>query len=197
MATESIERVQRVATYDRNKLAMILFIISEATFFAFLIIAYVYFHVTLQTGPSAASSLDVVKTGIFTVLLLASSFTMWRAEKNFRQGRHNGFRNWLIVTIVLGAAFLYDQTTGYFHLYHDNVTMRRNIFGSTFFTLTGFHGFHVLLGLLALCVLLGLTLAGDFKTSHSSAVETVTLYWHFVDWVWVVIFSVIYLWAFL
>ncbi|HEV2419533.1 MAG TPA: cytochrome c oxidase subunit 3 [Terriglobia bacterium] len=197
MGTESIQSVEQIAAYDHNKLAMILFIISEGTFFVFLIIAYVYFHSVTKTGPTAANSLDLVKTSIFTVLLLASSFTMWRAEKSLRQGRPNGFRNWLIVTIVLGAAFLYDQGKGYFHLYHDNVTMSRNIFGTTFFTLTGFHGFHVLLGLIALCVLLGLTLAGDFKTSHSSAVETVTLYWHFVDWVWVVIFSVIYLWAFL
>jgi heme/copper-type cytochrome/quinol oxidase subunit 3 len=197
MATEGIQSIEHIAAYDRNKLAMILFIISEGTFFAFLIIAYVYFHAMAQTGPTAASSLDLVKTGIFTVLLLASSFTMWRAEKNLRQGRPARFRNWLILTIALGAAFLYDQGTGYFHLYHENVTMNRNIFGSTFFTLTGFHGLHVLLGLFALCVLLGLALAGDFKASHSSAVETVTLYWHFVDWVWLVIFSVIYLWAFL
>ncbi|MGH9396869.1 MAG: cytochrome c oxidase subunit 3 [Terriglobia bacterium] len=194
MATES---AVEAATFDRNKLAMILFLISEGTFFVFLIIAYVYFHVTAQTGPSAASSLDPLKAGIYTVFLLVSSFTAWRAEKNLHRGRHSGFRNWLVVTIVLGAIFLFGQGREYFHLYHDHVTMSTNIFGTTFFTLTGFHGLHVLLGLIALCVLLGLTLAGEFKTSSSSAVETITIYWHFVDWVWVVIFSVIYLWAFL
>lgn len=197
MDTKSIESIKHIAEYDYNKLAMVLFIISEGTFFAFLIIAYAYFHGVAKTGPTAANSLDPVKTGIFTGLLVASSFTMARAVNRLRHGRHSTFRNWLIVTIVLGGAFLYDQMTGYVHLYRDNITISRNIFGSTFFTLTGFHGLHLLLGLIALCVLLGLTLAGDFKDSHISAVETITLYWHFVDWVWVVIFSVIYLWAFL
>lgn len=196
MATERIERVARIAEYDPNKLAMILFLISEGTFFAFLIIAYVYFHGVTKTGPTAANSLDPVKTGIFTVFLLASSFTAWRAEKNLRRGRPMRFRSWLMVTIALGVVFLYGQGSEYFHLYHDDVTMGRNIFGTTFFTLTGFHGLHVLLGIIALSILLSLTLAGEFRT-HSSAVSTVTLYWHFVDWVWVVIFSVIYLWAFL
>jgi len=181
--------------WDNNKLAMVLFLTSEGTFFVFLIIAYVYYHAISNTGVMAAKYLDPLKTGIYTIFLLSSSLTVWQAEKSLRRGNQKGFRSWLLVTIVLGAVFLFGQATEYIHLYGEGVTISANIFGTSFFTLTGFHGFHVLLGLIALTVLFALALKGDFSEKHSSAVEAVALYWHFVDWVWVVIFSVIYLWA--
>jgi len=181
--------------WDNNKLAMVLFLLSEGTFFVFLIIAYVYYHAISNTGAMAAKVLDPLKTGIYTIFLLSSSLTVWQAEKSLRRGRQRAFRGWLLVTIILGAVFLFGQGSEYIHLYGEGVTISANIFGTSFFTLTGFHGFHVLLGLIALSVLFVLALMGDFSEKHSSAVETVALYWHFVDWVWVVIFSVIYLWA--
>jgi heme/copper-type cytochrome/quinol oxidase subunit 3 len=183
------------ATWDNNKLGMVLFRLSEGTFFAFLIIGYVYYHSISNTGVMAAKVLDPLKTGIYTIFLLSSSFTVWRAEKSQRLGNRRGFRAWLLVTIVLGAVFLFGQGSEYLHLYGEDVTVSRDIFGTSFFTLTGFHGLHVLLGLIALSVLLVLALRGEFAEKHSSAVEAVALYWHFVDWVWVVIFSVIYLWT--
>jgi len=184
-----------VEGWDNNKLGMLLFIISEGTFFAFLIIAYVYYHSTSHTGVMAAKVLDPLRTGIYTVFLLSSSFTMWRAERNLRRGNSPAFRIWLLITILLGAVFLAGQGGEYLHLYGEDVTVSRNIFGTSFFTLTGFHGLHVLLGLISLGVLFALALKGEFQKNHSSAVEAVALYWHFVDWVWVVIFSVIYLWT--
>ncbi len=183
------------AAWDNNKLAMLLFLLSEGTFFAFLIIAYVYYHSVSNTGVMAAKVLDPLKTGIYTIFLLSSSLTVWQSEKSLRRGNQGAFRGWLLVTIVLGAVFLFGQGSEYVHLYSENVTISANIFGTSFFTLTGFHGFHVLLGLIALLVLFALAMKGDFAQKHSSAVETVALYWHFVDWVWVVIFAVIYLWA--
>jgi heme/copper-type cytochrome/quinol oxidase subunit 3 len=182
-------------TWDNNKLGVLLFLLSEGTFFAFLIIAYVYYHSVSNTGVIAARVLDPVKSGIYSVFLLSSSFTVWHAEKMLRRGKQAAFRNWLLFTIVLGAVFLVGQGLEYKHLYAEDVTVSRDIFGTSFFTLTGFHGLHVLLGLIALAVIFFLALKGDFSEKHSSAVEAVALYWHFVDWVWVVIFSVIYLWA--
>lgn len=181
--------------WDTNRLAMALFLLSEGTFFAFLIIAYVYYHAISHTGAEAARVLDPVKTGIYTIFLLSSSFTVWRAEKSLHRRNQGAFRAWLFITIILGAVFLVGQGREYFHLYGMGVTISANIFGTSFFTLTGFHGFHVLLGLISLSVILALAFKGDFMEKHSSAVETVALYWHFVDWIWVLIFSVIYLWA--
>jgi heme/copper-type cytochrome/quinol oxidase subunit 3 len=181
--------------WDNNKLAMLLFLISEGTFFLFLIIAYVYYHSISSTGVMAAKVLDPLKAGIYTVFLLSSSLTVWRAEVGLRRGSQRAFRGWLLVTIILGAVFLFGQGSEYLHLYGEDVTVSRDIFGTSFFTLTGFHGLHVLLGLVALVVIFALALKGDFTEKHSSAVETVALYWHFVDWIWVVIFSVIYLWT--
>ncbi len=91
--------------------------------------------------------------------------------------------------------FLFGQGREYFNLYRNDVTVSRNVFGTSFFTLTGFHGLHVMLGLLALCILLGLAMAGDFQTGQSNAIRAVALYWHFVDWIWVLIFFVVYVWA--
>jgi heme/copper-type cytochrome/quinol oxidase subunit 3 len=103
-------------------------------------------------------------------------------------------RLWLLVTVVLGAVFLIGQGWEYLRLIGENVTISRNLFGSTFFTLTGFHGLHVFSGLVALAILCGLAAAGWFAGPHSIALETVGWYWHFVDVVWIVIFSIIYLW---
>ncbi len=187
--------IERFVTVDTYEFAVTLFLISEGAFFAFLIIAYVYFHVSMTSGPNASNSLDPLKTGIYTLFLLASSFTMGTAERKLRRGSRRGFEGWLLTTIIFGAIFLFGQGREYFHLYSENVTVSRNVFGTSFFTLTGFHGLHVLLGLLCLCILFGLALAGDFQDGRSNAIRSVALYWHFVDWVWVVIFSVIYVWA--
>lgn len=186
--------IEPFAIGDENRLAMILFVVSEGVFFLFLTIAYVFFHGAEKAGPSAANSLDPWKTGAFTVALLGSSFTMWRAEKNYARGKFGAFRNWLGATIALGAIFMFGQGREYLGLYRTNVTISRNLFGSSFFTITGFHGLHVILGLIALFILFGLAFTRS-ERPQESAVRTIALYWHFVDWVWVVIFSVVYLWA--
>jgi heme/copper-type cytochrome/quinol oxidase subunit 3 len=182
---------------EKNKLAMLLFIANEAVFFLLLILAYVAFHRQAGTGPTAASSLDLGTTGFFTVCLLSSSFTMWRAEVNQRRGQRSGVRWWLAATIVLGATFLLGQGREYAGLIQRNVTISRDLFGTTFFTLTGFHGLHVLLGLIMLVVLFGLATFGAAGEPRHGAVNAISVYWHFVDAVWVVIFSIVYLWAFL
>ena len=180
---------------DSYRFGMALFLISEGAFFGFLIIAYVYFHGAVKTGPDAANSLHPLRTGLYTICLLASSFTMWRAEVNHRRDQQRStFSYWLMATIGLGLLFIFGQAQEYLQLYQSNVTVSRNVFGTSFFTLTGFHGLHVAMGLIALSVLFGLSFKGNVK---APAIRSIALYWHFVDWVWVVIFSVIYLWAYI
>jgi heme/copper-type cytochrome/quinol oxidase subunit 3 len=137
--------------------------------------------------------LNFVKTGIFSVCLFASSFTIWRSERSLSQGRHRAMRGWLATTILLGGIFLVGQGLEYWTLFKSGVSVSSNLFSTTFFTLTGFHGIHVCAGLVALLIVLGLTLAGDFKRRPSPALKAVGLYWHFVDLVWVVVFSTVYI----
>lgn len=173
------------------------FVASESIFFIMLILAYVNFHGTVTDGPTAVNSLDPLRTGIFSIFLLASSFTVWLAGRSLALKNHSMMKIWLLVTIVLGALFIYGQASEWLGLIEQNITISRNVFGSTFFTLTGFHGFHVCVGLLMLSIILGLAMFGDFKGPKSDGVECVSIYWHFVDGVWIVVYSVIYLWAFL
>ncbi len=178
---------------EKNKLGILCFIASEAFFFLLLIVSYVYLNSTQATGPTASSSLDPVKTGFFSLFLFSSSFTIWRADKNFSLGNRRRFSTWLLATILLGIIFLAGQGMEWARLISVNTTVSRDLFGTTFFTLTGFHGAHVLIGLIVLSIFLGLALAGGFKGTKSAGIEVASIYWHFVDVVWIFIYSVIYL----
>jgi heme/copper-type cytochrome/quinol oxidase subunit 3 len=181
---------------DKNKLAMILFIASESIFFLMLAAAFVYFHTGPEPGPNAADVLSPLKTGFYSVCLFSSSYTVWRAGRT-RQSNRRSSALWLGLTMALGATFLVGQGREYSDLIHQNVTISRDLFGTTFFTLTGFHGLHVTLGLVMLAILLALTLLGRQEEPRADAMEVISLYWHFVDAVWVLIFSIVYIWAFL
>jgi len=166
---------------------MLFFISSESLFFISLIVMYsVYsFHFT-------SSQLELPRTFFFSLALFASSGTMIFAERFLERGNKKGFVGFLLLTILLGATFLAGQVTEYIKLYGESVKLNSfGEFGSTFFTLTGFHGFHVLVGLIALTGILLLT--RDWSPSHDTPVKSVGYYWHFVDGVWVFIFSIVYL----
>src|SRR5579862_9684035 len=179
---------------DKNKLGVGLFLFSEGWFFATLLIAYAYFHSLPANGPSAANSLNVVHTLIFSICLFASSATIHMAARSFKRGQRAAVSAWLAVTVALGAIFLFGQAREYLGLFAHGVTISTNLFGSTFFTLTGFHGLHVLVGLVALMALLGIGMSGRLGDVRPSGFECVTMYWHFVDAVWVVIFTAVYVW---
>jgi heme/copper-type cytochrome/quinol oxidase subunit 3 len=179
---------------SRIRLAMLLFVASEAVFFILLIIAYVVYHATTASSADALRYLDVPKTGIFSACLFSSSFTVWRAGVHFRNGRRRAALAWLFATIALGAAFLAGQGTEYASLIRKNVIINRDLFGTTFFTLTGFHGLHVFIGLAMLGTLFGLELKRGMQR-RPEAVDAVSIYWHFVDAVWLIIFPVVYLWV--
>jgi len=181
--------------YSRSKLGVGMFILSEANFFLLLILAYVYFHAYPNGGPTAAGSLDPLRTGVFSIFLLASSATMWMAGRRTHRDGIAGPGPWLIATIVLGFIFIVGQGEEWVGLIHNGVTVSRNLFGTTFFTLTGFHGLHVIAGLIALAALAGIVMAGKLRGRVQEPLEAIGIYWHFVDAVWIVIFSIIYLGA--
>jgi heme/copper-type cytochrome/quinol oxidase subunit 3 len=118
------------------------------------------------------------------------------AGKKHQQQKSGGLMTWLIITIILGAVFLTGQMSEYVSLYKENVTISKNVFGSAFFTLTGFHGLHVFIGLIVLLIILYQVASGKYKAIEKDAFEGATIYWHFVDGVWIVVFSVIYIGAF-
>jgi len=167
----------------RARLGMAMFLLNEAVFFLFLIIGFVYFHKpeTKMTGVSFEA------VALYTACLLASSFMMWRAAVSAQQHSAPAVSFWLAGAILLGAAFLLGQWGEY-----RSAEPSREL-ASAFFILTGCHELHVAVGIL----LLGSTFlvqAGEFR---SVAVQTVALYWYFVTAVWIAIFSIVYLWAFL
>ena len=168
------------------------FVVSEAMFFLLLVSAYVVFNRT--TGEnSAAHVLEIGRTALFTLLLLASSVTLWRAERALRVYDQDGFLKWLGLTLGLGAVFLINQGVEYAGLLHRGVTISSSLFGSTFFTVTGFHGLHVFAGLVALAILFVLGKRRALTGRRSDALGAIGYYWHFVDVVWIVVFSVVYL----
>jgi len=178
---------------EKNRVGMVSFLVTESVFFLMLILAYLYYNSHPMSGPSPDSMLNAQRTGLYTLCLLASSLTIWLAEKQLRAGRPVAFRWLLGLTLGLGSVFLFGQGREYFRIFHAGVLVNSNLFATTFFTLTGFHGLHVCVGLVALLILMGLALAGDFKSGRLEAVRSIGLYWHFVDAVWLVVFSVIYL----
>jgi cytochrome c oxidase subunit 1/cytochrome c oxidase subunit I+III len=177
---------------DRAIVAMASFIASESVFFILLIIAYVFFTAITHGGPSPQKSLNLPRTAVFTALLLASSVTIWRAEKSHEAGRNSRSLVWLGVTIALGVAFLAGQASEWEAIFRSGVQFNTNLFTTTFFTLTGFHGFHVTVGLIALAILLALATRGSLAGRRAAGLRAASYYWHFVDVVWIVVFSVIY-----
>jgi len=168
---------------DRTLLGVVIFIASESVFFLAIVLAYVAYR---DAGlATAKANLDVVRTAVFSIALFASSGTMAMAA-SARSGA------WLAATMVLGAIFLIGQGTEYARLLNEGIGPGSALFGTTFFTLTGLHGIHVLAGLVALAALFTANL-GRARAVHAVAWEAVGFYWHFVDAVWVVVFSVVYL----
>jgi cytochrome c oxidase subunit 3 len=175
---------------DHRKLGMWLFIGSEVMFFSGFIAAFVHFKVR---NPGATDVLDIPLTTANSFLLLTSSFAVVSALAAIRRSDIRAVWNYLVVTWFLGLGFLMGQALEFSKLNYEGVNFH-NIFGSTFFAVTGFHGFHVFLGLVWLLVVLIKTFRGNIAHSgHAMQVEIFGLYWHFVDVVWIFLFTIIYL----
>src|SRR5438270_10296614 len=137
-----------------SKTMMKLVVGTEAMFFLSLITAFIYMAYTSGYEPHEVQQLDLTTTGIFTVILISSSFTLLFAEHKYKKGNIKSLKIWLIVTIVLGTIFLLGQGKEYIRLIHENVTLGNSVFGSSFYRLTGFHGLHVFIGLIILAIVL-------------------------------------------
>ncbi|WEK21579.1 MAG: cytochrome c oxidase subunit 3 [Candidatus Pedobacter colombiensis] len=180
-----------------NKLMIKLIVGTEAMFFLALIMAFVYFSLVPGFRTHQLVSLDIKSTGVFSLFLFSSSFTYWRAEENFRKGDVKHLKVWLLLTILLGVIFLFGQGKEYYDLLNHQVTISSSTFGTSFFTLTGFHGLHVLIGLIVIAVLTCLAFLGDYDQPGSSLISMVGIYWHFVDIVWVFVFLIVYVLPFI
>lgn len=191
-ADGTIVRHRRDKHLNAYTVMMKLVVGTEAVFFLCLIMAYVYFGLKTGFDGAPVTQLDLRSTGLFSLLLWSSSFTWWRAEWTHGRKSSRRTRTWLLITIGLAALFLCGQAKEYIHLLHDKVNPASGIFGTAFFTLTGFHGLHVLIGLLLMLVLVTKITGSGRKPIPSYAMRAIGIYWHFVDIVWIFIFLIVY-----
>lgn len=180
---------------SKNRIMMLLFVASESFFFLTLIISYAFYSHPGGHLSETAQYLNVKKSAIFTFFLLASSLTIEIADKNLKKGNRKGMLTWLLISILFGAIFLVGQGFEYLELIEQKVTISTNVFGSAFFTLTGFHGFHVFVGLVILSILGNMVRSKKYQPIEYDGFNTAIIYWHFVDAVWIVVFSVVYIGA--
>lgn len=172
---------------------MVSFLTSEVALFSTLIVTYIYYLGKDIVGPTPAEALSLTVVPYTTACLLGSSGTIHLAESRLKRGSRGGFIRWWAATIILGALFLggtgiewHDLIVGH------QLTIGRNLFGTTFYTLVGLHALHVTGGVVLLSLVFGLALRRRVTTEHRTGVELVSWYWHFVDAVWVVVFTVVY-----
>jgi cytochrome c oxidase subunit 3/cytochrome o ubiquinol oxidase subunit 3 len=176
-----------------TKLAMWLFLASDCLLFGALISTYVLFRGASPVGPYPDDVFDIPYTSVSSFVLLASSLTMVLALAALQRGEVGRSRVWLLATALLGMTFVGGQVYEFTAFYDEGLTLTTNVFGTSFYVLTGFHGTHVTIGILMLLTLLFLSLGGRLGPERAESVELVGLYWHFVDIVWIVIFTVVYL----
>ena len=176
---------------SRGKVGMYSLIVGESAIFTIFVVAYVFYIGKSLSGPTPAI-LEVPIWG--TVCLLSSSFFIWLAERAIEKGEMKKFALWWSVTIGLGLFFMVDTAIEWHKLiYRDGLTIRTNLFGTTFYSLVGLHATHVALGLVMLSLVLVFTLTGHVNKNHAERIQVLSLYWHFVDAVWVVVFTVVYI----
>ncbi|QGG97176.1 cytochrome oxidase subunit III [Actinomarinicola tropica] len=175
-------------------MAMWVFLGSECMLFGGLISTYLLYKDRVpEGGISPRDVFDIPFTSASSFVLLMSSLTMVLALAAIQKADHRRFRLWILTTALLGSTFIAGQIYEFTAFYREGLGFTTNIFGSAFYTLTGFHGVHVTIGIIMLLSLLVLSIRGRLSEERSEAVEIVGLYWHFVDIVWILIFTIIYL----
>ncbi len=177
---------------DHRKILMWVFLASDCLFFGALISTYMVYRSNVPTGPGP-EIFDIPYTSVSAFVLLMSSLTMVLALAALQRGNSRQARLWLLATALQGAVFLGGQFYEFNVFVDQGLTITNSVFGTSFFVLTGFHGTHVAIGVFMLLTLVGASYMGRLKPKHDLTVELVGLYWHFVDIVWIVIFTVVYL----
>jgi heme/copper-type cytochrome/quinol oxidase subunit 3 len=193
-ATEHHEPVEDTSTgLNSRKLMMWAFLASDVMFFGVFIATYLVYRGKSLVGPYPSEILDIPLTSVSTFVLLMSSLAMVLALHYVKAGEKNKGTLWILLVVVLGAIFMGFQFYEFREFAHEGLTPRTNIFGTTFFILTGIHGAHVTIGVIWMAFLAYGSHVGSLRSDNSLDLEIAGLYWHFVDIVWIVIFTVIYL----
>ncbi|MGA7859963.1 MAG: cytochrome c oxidase subunit 3 [Terracidiphilus sp.] len=175
----------------RGTVGMTCLIVAESAIFIIFVVAYIFYIGKSLTGPTPAQVLELPIFG--TVCLLSSSITVHFAVSALRKGNLRNCTVQLAGTVLLGTIFLLSTAREWYHLIHDEgLTIQTNLFGTTYYSLVGLHATHVVVGLIMLSLVLLFSLFGRVKEEHSEKLEALSLYWHFVDAVWVVVFTVVY-----
>ena len=179
---------------ENRKLGMWIFLVSEVMFFTGLIGAYIVLRQATPSWPHPSTVLNIPLTALNTFILVCSSATFVKGLASAQDGDKEGMQVGLFLTVLLGILFLSIQMHEYHELIHEkHFTPSSSIFGSCFFTLTGFHGAHVFAGVICLIVIFIKSLKGAYTPEEYRGIEVVGLYWHFVDLVWILLFTILYL----
>jgi heme/copper-type cytochrome/quinol oxidase subunit 3 len=176
-----------------DKMGMWVFLCSEVMFFTGLIGSYIVLRFGSASWPNPGQTLNIWLTALNTFILICSSVTMVKALAAVQDGDLRKLKLFLSMTLLGGSIFLSIQVYEYWHLLHDGFNPRVSLFGSVFYTTTGFHGFHVFCGVVCMAFVTGKAFLGKYTQEHHQGVETIGLYWHFVDLVWIILFTIIYL----
>lgn len=177
---------------SKGRVGMFSLIAAESAIFTIFVVAYIFYLGKSLTGPTPQ---QVLRFPIFTTIcLLSSSLTIHLAVRALEAGRMGRFKLLWFLTFALGAIFLTGTGFEWRHLiYDEGLTISTNLFGTTYYSLVGLHAFHVTVGLVGFAVAMALAMAGKVKQAHAYQVGVFSLYWHFVDTVWVVVFTVVYI----
>ena len=187
---------QQAGTHDvshQRKVAMWVFLGSEVLLFGSLITTFLLYRTRIGDGPAAEEIFDIPFTSVSSFILLMSSLTMVMAHHSASRKDWRQMRVWLLATGMLGMVFLAGQVFEFTEFVEEGLTVTTSPFGSSFFLLTGFHGAHVAVGVLMLLATAFMSFTGRLRDGEGMNVEIIGLYWHFVDIVWIVIFTVVYL----
>lgn len=175
----------------RGRVGMWCLIAAESAIFSIFVVAYLYYAGKSLSGPTPR---EVLHVPVFnSICLFASSFTIVMAERAIDHGKRRLFGIWWLITIVLGATFILGTAREWYHLiYDEGLTISSSLFGTTFYSLVGLHGFHVIVGLTGLSIIMIFAAFGQVKQEHASRIAVFAMYWHFVDAVWVVVLTLVY-----
>ena len=187
------DRAAGAGVYN-EKLGMWVFLGSEIMFFTALIGSYVilrFAHPTSWKPPGVVLNIPV--TAVNTFLLICSSVTMVKAFAAAQDGIQKQLRLWLLATVLIGATFVGVQVYEYSHLIEKGFIPSEGLYGTTFYTMTGFHGFHVTIGVICMIYVTLRAFQGKYSATDHRGVEVIGLYWHFVDLVWIILFTIVYL----
>jgi cytochrome c oxidase subunit III len=191
IATDSLQAEEGWSP-SKGVVGMVCLIMAESAIFIIFVVAYLFYLGKSQSGPTPRQVLEFPILN--TICLLSSSVTITFAVQALRKGDTKKFSMWWLATIALGTYFLFGTGREWQHLIRDKgLTIQTNLFGTTFYSLVGLHASHVVVGLLALLIVMAFAVAGVVKQEHAERAHVLSLYWHFVDVVWIVVFTVVYI----